>query len=226
MNVTLFSDLCVYFSKIFWVSFKSAAKFSGLNVAVLLSSIILSIFYIYFFNEKGDLVGGMFSIWKFLFLVPVYFLVFLISAPFILWKNDSLEFSKFKEDMVNKIESLNIHIKKLEDEKNLQSKDVVEKISNFIQLASIIQSDFISVGDVQKIRSNYRFWVSQVSDYFKHNKLDSEAIIFEATRGNAMMGMPHGRNVEGGAIWQTIEGKKQYLMEFLSQLNKKSASIG
>lgn len=100
------------------------------------------------------------------------------------------------------------------------SSAIVTRLAEFIDEATAIQNRFIATNDAKRQLDEGNEWATRVSKYLAENLDVSYASQFRNAHGSAWMGMPNGRSVEGGGYWQTIEGKKNCLNEFIGELRR------
>lgn len=103
-----------------------------------------------------------------------------------------------------------------------QVNNTEDELADFIELGTAIQKRFIETNDTNQIVSEKTEWQRKIEEYLEKNLGRSYAIQFRNAQGSAWMGMPAGRSVAGGTVWQEINGKKNMLVTFISELRNRS----
>jgi hypothetical protein len=100
----------------------------------------------------------------------------------------------------------------------------IDAVAAFLTEGESIRDDFIKSGDTELIKRRYGEWNRKVYLALTQDKNlgPSYAVQFQNIHGNAMMGSPSGRSVEGGGYWQEIGGKDQFLIDLITELRRRN----
>jgi hypothetical protein len=101
-----------------------------------------------------------------------------------------------------------------------QKNEVINQIALLMNEGDSINQTFLDKGDTELIKQQYKSWADMTYAYLYKNLGISYAVQFKNAHGNAWMGMPSGRSVEGGGYLQEIKGKNLTLNDFISELRR------
>jgi hypothetical protein len=101
------------------------------------------------------------------------------------------------------------------------SPDVIAELGRLLSHGTAAQNKFIATNDVKEFRQLRGEWITEVNAFLARKVGDAYAISFRNAHGNAFMGCPTNHSVDGCGDWQDIEGKKDMLMQILSELRRR-----
>lgn len=101
------------------------------------------------------------------------------------------------------------------------SPEVIAELGRLLNQGTVAQNKFIATNDVKELRQLRGEWITAVNAFLTRKVGDAYAISFRNAHGNAMMGCPTNHSVDGCGDWQDIEGKRDMLMQILSELRRR-----
>ena len=97
----------------------------------------------------------------------------------------------------------------------------ISGIAKLIVEGQAVSDEWMAKDDLKLVERRYGEWRTKTMHYLSAHLDDSYAVQFDSAHGSAWMGSPAAHSIAGGAYWQEIKGKNEFLNSLISDLRKK-----
>lgn len=142
------------------------------------------------------------------------------------------EKQKGEDASAKQIEDLKAHLKQQRAEKPVVghpqynvpselSSDLIAELTRLLDQGTAAQNRFIATNDTEELKRLHAEWLATTGTFLEKKLGASYAMQFINAHGNAFMGCPEGRRVDGCGYWQDVQGKKDMLIQIVSEVRRR-----